>query len=82
MAKKIEDAPELNEMENENGEGTKEKAAEAVVVTGSKKVKIHTTEEIDCIVAQVPYKAAKGKDMVVPSDVASILVNSNKAYRI
>ena len=81
MAKKTEETPELQN-EFENGEGTKEKAAEAVVVTGSKKVKIHTTEEIDCIVAQVPYKSAKGKDMVVPSDVASILVNSNKAYRI
>jgi hypothetical protein len=46
-----------------------------------KKVKIHTTEDIDSIVSGIPYKFAKGKDVQVPADVAAILVNAQKAYR-
>ena len=57
----------------------KPKEAKAASV---KKVKIHAIEQIDCIVANVPYHLAKDKAHLVPTDVAAILVNSRKAYRI
>lgn len=56
-------------------------APKAEVAKGEKKVKIHTTEEVDCIIAGIPYVIAKGKDAQVPADVAAILVNAQKAYR-
>lgn len=56
---------------------------ETVVVTQKlARVRIHTVEEIDSIIAGVHYAFAKGKDVTVPSDVAAILVFAAKAYRI
>ena len=61
----------------------KERAVEEVTVTtGAKKVKIQVVEEVDCLVACVPYKLSKDKAYLVPSDVAAILCNAKKAYRI
>lgn len=61
----------------------KERAAEEVTVTtGAKKVKIQVVEEVDCLVACVPYQLSKDKAYLVPSDVAAILCNAKKAYRI
>ena len=61
----------------------KERVAEEVTVTiGAKKVKIQVVEEVDCLVACVPYKLSKDKVYLVPSDVAAILCNAKKAYRI
>lgn len=47
-----------------------------------KLVKIHAMEAIDSIIAGKPYFLAKDRDHSVPSDVAAILVNGKKAYRI
>ena len=47
-----------------------------------KLVKIHAMESIDSIIAGKPYFLAKDRDHSVPSDVAAILVNGKKAYRI
>lgn len=55
---------------------------EAVVNVGVKKVKIHTLEDIDSMIACQPIRIAKDKDCSVPSDVAAILCNSKKAYRV
>lgn len=71
----------------EHKEGTatesKERAAEEVTVTtGAKKVKIQVVEEVNCFVACIPYKLSKDKAYLVPSDVAAILCNAKKAYRI
>ena len=57
---------------------TKEVINEAPKV---KLVKIHTTEEVDCYISNIPYKFKKDKNVEVPSDVAAILVNAQKAYR-
>lgn len=88
----------LNNMEeeslksNENPMGEREEdvvvggrgraAEEIAVVTGVKKVKIQVIEKVDCLVARVPYQLEKGKVYSVPSDVAAVLCNANKAYRI
>jgi hypothetical protein len=53
-----------------------------VAPTTLKKVKVHLTEELDCFVGQVHYTGRKDRDLEVPSDVAAILVNGKKAYRI
>lgn len=47
-----------------------------------KLVKIHTTEVVDAIVAGNLYRFPKDRDASVPTDVAAILVNGKKAYRI
>ena len=47
-----------------------------------KLVKIHAMESINSIIAGKPYFLAKDRDHSVPSDVAAILVNGKKAYRI
>ena len=47
-----------------------------------KLVRIHAMESIDSIIAGKPYFLAKDRDHSVPSDVAAILVNGKKAYRI
>lgn len=52
------------------------------VADGVKKVKIHTTESVDAIIAGIPYVIAEHKDAQVPADVAAILVNAHKAYRM
>lgn len=54
----------------------------AVQAPTNNSVKIHTLEEVNCVIAGIPYVFAKGKDAKVPSDVAAILTNSQKAYRI
>lgn len=54
---------------------------EATAPTEPKLVRIHTTEPIDCMVAQVTYKFPKDKDVSVPSDVAAVLCSAKKAYR-
>lgn len=55
---------------------------EATISNGVKKVKIRTTEPIDAIIAGVPYVFQENKEVQVPTDVAAILVNGRKAYRI
>ena len=68
---------------NQESEGTQEKIQEAhVVETPVRNVKIHTLEEVNCYIGGAHYSFAKGKEANVPLDVASILTNSQKAYRI
>lgn len=88
MAKKnIEEAEaQLNNGNvNNESEGTqaqnKEQEAQ-VTTTLIKSVNLHTLEEVNCYVGGTHYSFAKGKDASVPSDVAAILTNSQKAYRI
>ena len=60
-----------------------EKAAPAAQVKPAvKKVRIHCIEEVDCIIAGVAYNVPKGKEVDVPADVAAILNNSQRAYRM
>lgn len=47
-----------------------------------KKVKIHTTDPIDCLIANVHYTFPANRDAQVPADVAAILVNAKKAFRM
>lgn len=47
-----------------------------------KKVKIHTLDEINCIVAGNHISLRKDKDVEVSADVAAILCYSKKAYRL
>lgn len=47
-----------------------------------KGVKIHTLEEVDCWVGGNHYQLRKDREFSVPSDVASVLVNARKVYRI
>lgn len=58
------------------------KPQEVKVNTGTKNVRIQIAEEVDCIIAGVPYKLNKDKAYQVPSDVAAILCNAKKAYRL
>lgn len=53
-----------------------------VVNTRTKNVRIRVVEDVDCIVAQKRYTYKKGVDAAVPTDVAAILSNSKKAYRL
>ena len=81
MAKKnIEEAEvQLNGESN----GTKEESTEVTVTAATvKNVRIHTLEEVNCYVGGVHYSFAKGKEVSVPNDVAAILTNSQRAYRI
>ena len=48
----------------------------------AKNVKIHTLEEVDCWIGGVHYQFRKDRDFSVPSDVASVLVNARKVYRV
>lgn len=60
-----------------------EKAAPAAQVKAAvKKVRIHCIEEVDCIITGVAYNFPKGKEVDVPADVAAILNNSQRAYRM
>ena len=47
-----------------------------------KPVKIHTLEEVDCWVGGNHYQLRKDRDHSVPPDVAAVLVNARKVYRI
>lgn len=53
----------------------------ASVNMGVKMVKVTAMEDVDCIIARMPYKIAKDKYATIPSDVAAILVNARKVYR-
>lgn len=67
----------------EENETEKAPVADEVVVSATvKKVKIHTLEDVDSIISQIPYKIGKDKDAVVPSDVAAVLCFARKAYRL
>ena len=81
MAKK--NIEEVEAQLNNESEGTQEETQEAQIVkTPIKNVKIHTLEEVNCYIGGTHYSFAKGKEASVPSDVAAILTNSQKAYRI
>lgn len=71
------------EIKEETAAENKERVAEEVTVTaGAKKVRVQVVEDVNCIVACVPYNLKKDKAYLVPSDVAAILCNAKKAYRI
>lgn len=79
-----EDEGKLNnpiDAENGNNDGGAP-ADEVEVTTEVKKVKIHATEDIDCIIACQPVKVQKDKETTVASDVAAILCFAGKAYRL
>lgn len=57
-------------------------AREVKTASGAKNVKIQVVEPVDCIISGIPYKLAKDKSYEVPSDVAAVLNNAKKAYRI
>ena len=71
---------EQNEEQSKEQDGVKKQ--EAVISFAKKRVRIHTTDEIDCLVACKPYKIAKDKDVLVPLDVAAILCHAKKAFRV
>ena len=82
MAKKNIEEAEAQVL-NPESEGTQEETQEAQIVkTPIKNVKIHTLEEVNCYIGGTHYSFAKSKEASVPSDVAAILTNSQKAYRI
>lgn len=58
-----------------------EKKPEPKVNTGEKGVKIRLIEDVDCFIGKNHYDYAKGKEAIVPSDVAAILCSSQKAIR-
>lgn len=60
------------------------KPAEKIVeaVSTLKKVQIMLTENLDCYVGQDHYTGRKDTAISVPSDVAAIVVNGKKGYRI
>ena len=83
MAKK--NIEEVEAQLNNESEGTQAQNQEQeaqVTTTPIKNVKIHTLDEVNCYVGSVHYSFAKGKEASVPSDVAAILTNSQKAYRL
>lgn len=61
---------------------TNERVEVAEVSEEVKKVKIHTLEDINCLIAGNTISLRKDKDVEVSSDVAAILCYSKKAYRI
>lgn len=81
-----EDVQKGNPTEEVNEEAAaenKERTAEEVIITtGAKKVKVQVVEDVDCLVACTPYELKKDTAYLVPSDVAAILCNAKKAYRI
>lgn len=73
---------EISEEASQNDLEQESRNVEEVVVTETKRVNIRTSEEIDCIIGQYPYNLKKDTTYKVPSDVAAILCNSKKAYRL
>lgn len=73
---------ETNVNENEEKNAVTERAAEEVRVVEGKKVSIQVVEPVDCIIAGEHYLLSKDRGYKVPTDVAAILVNSKKAYRV
>lgn len=55
---------------------------EAVATPSTKSVRVHLTEDVNSFIGGTHYTGRKDRDLVVPSDVAAILVNGRKAYRI
>lgn len=86
MARKQSNEEEVQVQEAPQAEVQVEEAPETTEVTTVtapvKKVKIRTTEEVNCIIAGVPYNLGGNKEVQVPSDVAAILVNGGKAFRL
>ena len=72
----------IAEVNMKDNEGESRYAEEVKVTPASKKVKVRAVEDIHCIVACVSYNLVKDKEYLVPSDVAAILCNANKAYRL
>lgn len=54
----------------------------ATVNGGTKMVKVTASDKVDCTIAKIPYTMVKGKTYSVPSDVAAVLVNAKKVYRV
>ena len=50
--------------------------------SNQKNVKIQVVEDCQCIIAGQTYRFRKGEQVSVASDVAAILANSKKAYRV
>jgi hypothetical protein len=75
---------EANEEQAPQNEPKKPHNAPKADVTENtvKKVKIHTTDPIDCLIANVHYTFPANRDAQVPADVAAILVNAKKAFRM
>ena len=67
-----------NPLEEEKDAGT----SGVTISKGSKSVKIRMLEGVDSIIAGEAYCFSKGKEASVPSDVAAILCNSKKAFRL
>lgn len=89
MAKKVNEeaveAPNVEMNENANEAPTPapvESPMKEAKATTIKKVRIRAFEPINCIIAGTPYRINKDTESAVPTDVAAILVNSGKAYRI
>ena len=78
------ESPEVEGGSIEENNASEVVAAETnVEVTDeAKKVKIHTLEDIDCLIAGNMISIRKDKDTEVSSDVAAILCYSKKAYRL
>ena len=79
------EVPNVEVPEGTNGivpENTNEAPEVAVNEVEVRKVKIHTLDEIDCIVAGNHISLRKDKDVEVSADVAAILCYSKKAYRL
>lgn len=53
-----------------------------VPTSNQKNVKIQIAENCSCMIAGKSYSFRKGEQVSVASDVAAILVNSQKAYRL
>lgn len=69
--------------ENPLEEEKKDAGTSGVTISkGSKSVKIRMLEGVDSIISGETYCFSKGKEASVPSDVAAILCNSKKAFRL
>lgn len=68
---------------SENPLEAKDAGTSGVTISkGSKSVKIRMLEGVDSIISGEAYCFSKGKEASVPSDVAAILCNSKKAFRL
>lgn len=69
--------------DSENPVEEKDAGTSGVTISkGSKSVKIRMLEGVDSIISGEAYCFSKGKEASVPSDVAAILCNSKKAFRL
>lgn len=51
-------------------------------LTGARLVRVHAVEEFDCYVCGQHYVGHEGKEYQFPTDVAAILGNARKVYRV